>query len=368
MQEMLDGAMLPAVEVETFEHTENLYPSNVAPRGGPVRELERIPQQIHEIRFQSAGRTYDLFDYLAENRVAGILVLKNGRIALEDYELGAGPQTRWASFSLAKSVASTLIGIALQQGLIASLDDPVTRYVSALRGSVYNGVTIRNMLQMASGVQWDETYTDPKSDCRKLMDAQLTQKSGASMAYMATLSRAGPPGSVWNYNSGEANIAGAILESATSKPLAAYLSDTLWSKLGMERDATWWTESPGGMGLSGTGIGATLRDYGRFALFVQGGGVLDGRGIVPEGWFEQAGASHSIGGKLVNYGYFWWPLPAGDPIHAGAFEARGIFGQHMYINPREKLAIVVLSARPKPTASTVLDDASFFAAIARALQ
>ena len=162
------------------------------------------------------------------------------------------------------------IGIAVQQGLIASLDDPVTHYVSALRGSVYNGVTIRNMLQMASGVQWDETYTDPKSNCRKLMDAQLTQKPGASMAYMATLSRVGPPGSVWNYNSGEANIAGAILETATGKPLAAYLSDTLWSKLGMERDATWWTESPGGMGLSGTGIGATLRDYGRFALFVPG--------------------------------------------------------------------------------------------------
>jgi CubicO group peptidase (beta-lactamase class C family) len=368
MQEMLDGAMLPSVEVVTFEHTETLYPSNTAPRAAHVRELERNPQQIHGIRFQSAGRTYDLFDYLAENRIAGILVLKNGRIAFEDYELGAGPQTRWASFSMAKSVASTLIGIALHQGLISGLDDPITRYVSALRGSVYEGVTIRNVLQMASGVKWDETYTDPASDCRKLMDAQLTQRPGASMAYMATLSRAGPPGSIWNYNSGEANIAGAILESAIGKPLAAYLSDTLWSKLGMERDATWWTESPGGMGLSGTGIGATLRDYARFALFVQRGGVLDGKRMVPEGWFEQAGASHTIGGKLVNYGYFWWPLPAGDPIHAGAFEARGIFGQFMYINPREKLVIIVLSARPKPTGSTVLDDSAFLAAVARSLQ
>jgi len=368
MQEMLDGAMLPSVEVETFEHTETLYPSNIAPRGPHVREFNRNAQQIQGIRFQSSGRTYDLFDYLAENRIAGILVLKNGRIAFEDYELGAGPQTRWASFSMAKSVASTLIGIALHQGLISSLDDPITRYAAALRGSVYEGVTIRNVLQMASGVKWDETYTDPASDCRKLMDAQLTQRPGASMAYMATLSRAGPPGAIWNYNSGEANIAGAILESATGKPLAAYLSDTLWSKLGMERDATWWTESPGGMGLSGTGIGATLRDYARFAFFVQQDGVLDGKRMVPEGWFEQAGASHTIGGKLVNYGYFWWPLPAGDPIHAGAFEARGIFGQFMYINPRERLVIVVLSARPKPTGSTVLDDSAFLAAVARSLQ
>jgi CubicO group peptidase (beta-lactamase class C family) len=368
MRQMLDGAMPPDIEVATFENSEVLYPSNTVMRGGDVRPLMPTAHQINSVHFASAGKNYDLFDYLADNRVAGLLILKNGQIALEDYELGAGPQTRWASFSMAKSVSSTLIGIALQQGLISSLDDPVTRYIPMLAGSAYEGVRIRNILQMASGVKWDETYTDPNSDCRKLMEAQLEFKPGSSMAYMRTLTRAGAPGSIWNYNSGEANIAGAVLEGATGKPLAAYLSETLWSRLGMERDATWWTESPGGMGLSGVGIGATLRDYGRFSLFVQNDGVLDGQRTVPAGWFQHAGAAHLIGDKPVDYGYLWWPVPAGDPIHAGAFEARGIFGQYMYINPREKLVIVVLSARPKPTGATVLNDSVFFGAVARSLR
>lgn len=117
--------------------------------------------------------------------------------------------------------------------------------------------------------------------------------------------------------------------------------------------------------LSGVGIGATLRDYGRFGLFVQNDGELDGQRIVPKGWFREAGAPHVIGSKLVDYGYLWWPTPAGDPINAGAFEARGIFGQFLYINPKEKLVIVVLSARPKPTGATLINDDAFFAAVAR---
>ena len=167
---------------------------------------------------------------------------------------------------MAKSVTSTLVGAAVRDGLIASLDDPVMRYVSALRGSVYDEVSIRNLLQMATGVRWDETYTDPNSDCRKLADAQLSHKAGASLAYMKGLSRAVPPGSVWNYNSGETNFVGAVVEGATHMHLSSYLSAKLWSRLGMEKDAFWWTESPGGVGLGGVGLSATLRDYGRFGL------------------------------------------------------------------------------------------------------
>jgi len=360
--------MLPGEEVAAFEHSDTLYPVAPVKHGHAVRALPAAAAPLRDVTFQVGDKRYDLFDYLALNRVAGLLVLKDGKIALEDYELGAGPKTLWASFSMAKSVTSALVGAALEKGLIASLDDPVTRYVPALRNTVYNAVTIRNVLEMASGVRWNETYTDPNSDCGKLVDAQLEHKAGASLAYMKTLSRAAPPGSVWNYNTGEADVAGAVIEGATHMSLAAFLSQTLWSPLGMERDATWWTESPGGMGIGGAGIGATLRDYGRFGLFVLSDGVIDGRRIVPQGWFEQAGRAQQIAGKTVDYGYLWWPIPKGDSIHAGAFEARGIFGQHLYINPSQKLVIVVLSARPKPTGSTVLDDTVFFAAVARALQ
>jgi CubicO group peptidase (beta-lactamase class C family) len=270
---------------------------------------------------------------------------------------------------MAKSVASTLVGAALKQGLIASLDDPLTRYLPQLQSGPYHDVSIRNIMQMASGVKWNETYTDPHSDRRQLLDKQLEQKPGSILAYMNTLSKAGPPGSIWNYSTGESFLVGAVLEAATHKPLATYLSENLWSPLGMEQDATWWLESPGGMGLAGSGLGATLRDYGRFGLLVQQDGVLDGKRVVPEGWFQQAGSPQVIGGKSVDYGYLWWPVPKGDPIHRGAFQAVGIFGQRMYINPQQKLVIVVLSARPKPDRiSSPIEDLNFFAAVAKSLQ
>ena len=220
---------------------------------------------------------------------------------------------------------------------------------------------------MASGVGWNETYTDPHSDCRRLTEAQRLHRPGTSMAFMATLKSSSAQGSIWNYNSGEANIVGAILEGATHKPLATYLSETLWAPLGMESDATWWTESPGGMGLSGVGLGATLRDYARFGLFVQNEGMIAGRRVVPESWFHEAVLPQTIGGRRVDYGYLWWPVPAGEPIQAGAFQALGIFGQHLYINPREKLVIVVLSARPKPVSMPPVNDMDVFTAVARML-
>lgn len=366
--QILAGTMLPGVEVITFVHSETLYPFSRVPRKGPIRLLLLAPKRINNVHFQSGGRNYDLFDYLADNRIAGLLILKDGKIALEEYELGTTPLTHWASFSMAKSVSSTLVGAALQQGLISSLDAPVSRYVPILKGSGYDGVSIRNLLQMASGVKWDETYTDPQSDVSKLGLLLLAQKPGTVLNYMRTLRKAGEPGSIWNYSTGETYLIGPLIEGATHKPLATYLSETLWSRLGMEQDATWWLESPGGMGLAGSGIGATLRDYGRFGLFVQQDGTIDGQRLVPEGWFREAGSAHVIGGKSIDYGYLWWPMAAGDSIHQGAFEARGIFGQHIYINSNEELVIVVLSARPKPTGATVLDDAAFFAAVARSLR
>ena len=371
IRQVLDGTMMPDAEVKTFERSEQLYPFRVVKRGAAVHSLARgeaqAESELRTLTFKSNGQRYDLYDYLADDRVAGLLILKNGKVVLEDYELGLTPEARWASWSMAKSVSSTLIGAALQQGFIRSLEDPVSRYVPALRGSAYDNVSIRNVLRMASGVGWTETYTDPTSDCRKLTDAQLLHRPGASMQFMATLKRVSPQGTVWNYNSGEANITGAILEGATGKPLATYLAETLWSPLGMESEATWWTESVGGMGLSGVGLGATLRDYARFGLFVQNDGVIDGRRVVPEGWFREAGSPQILGGKSVDYGYQWWPVPAGDPLEEGAFQALGIFGQHLYINPRERLVIVVLSARSKPVSTPPVKDIDFFTAVAHAL-
>jgi hypothetical protein len=244
--ELLNGNVLPDTEVEMLSHSDRLFPVNVVPRKGPIESLALASKRLGNVHFKSAGKDYDLFDYLATNRVAGLLLLKDGKIAFEAYELGIGPGTRWASFSMAKSVTSTLIGAALQQGFIKNLDEPVTRYVPALRGGVYDDVSIRNVLQMASGVQWTETYTDPNSNERKLAALRAQAKPGTILAYMKGLPRAAEPGAVWNYNTGETFVAGAVLEGATHQSAATYLSETIWSRLGMEQDATWWLESPGG--------------------------------------------------------------------------------------------------------------------------
>ena len=364
LRQLYDGTMLPGVEVATFSHSDKLQPVRIVHRGKSPLVLAKSVKPFPAIHFDSHGHHYDLYDYLANNRVAGILVLKNGEIAFEDYELGIGPDTHWLSFSMAKSISSTLVGAALADGAISSLDDPVVRYVPGLKGSAYDGVSVRQVLTMSSGVRWDETYTDPKSDRRKMLELQLAGKPGELLKYMGTLPRAAPPGSVWNYSTGETFVLGAVIEGATHRRLPDYLSEKIWSPAGMEQDATWWVDGPDGLAWAGSGIGATLRDYGRFALIAANEGRINGRSIVPEGWFKEAGAAREIGGKMVPYGYMWWNADV------GAFVGVGLFGQYMFIVPKEHLAIVVLSARPKPEDTAVADDAddgALVAAVAKAL-
>ena len=173
--------------------------------------MPAAPRPLGNVLCSSRSRVVTLDEYMRLNRVSGLLVLSDGRIALERYALGATPATRWMSMSMAKSITSTLIGIALHDGKIRSLDDSVTRYVPSLNGSAYDGVTVRNILMMASGVRWNETYTDSSSDRRHLLDVQIAQQPGAALALMASLPRAAIPGSVLNYSTGETLVAGEIV-------------------------------------------------------------------------------------------------------------------------------------------------------------
>ena len=195
-RQVYDGAMTPDLEVRTFARSDELFPVRLVEKGNSARPLPVAKTALKNVQFESSGKKYDLFDYLALNRVAGLLILKNGEVVLEDYELGTGPATHWPSYSMAKSASSTLLGAALQDGSLASLDDPVTKYVPMLKGSGYESVSVRNVIQMASGVKWDETYTDPKSDRRAMLEIQLQQKPGSILAFMASLPKAGAPGTM----------------------------------------------------------------------------------------------------------------------------------------------------------------------------
>ncbi len=362
VRDMYDGTLPASIEVNTFRHIDRVFPSAIVKHGSGVRPLPQSSRQLRDVSFVSSGRRLHLPDYIRLNRIAGLLVLKDGQIALERYELGNTPHTRWVSFSVVKSITSTLAAAAIHDGLIGGLDDPVTRYLPQLRRSAYDGATIRNVLQMASGVRWNEAYTDPLSDRRKMLDLQLQQRPGALLQFMASLPRAAQPGTEWNYNTGETYVLGSLVRQAVKRPLSQYLSDKIWSRFAMEEDATWWTESPGGVEFGGSGFAATLRDYGRFGQFVLEGGVAGGHQVVPSGWFPNAGQPKPVGGQLIPYGYMWWSEPG------RAFRAFGIFGQSIYVNPTQHVVIVVWGAQQKPTGSAVVSDSAFFAGVLQALR
>ena len=319
-----------------FRNMEKIAPGKVVKRGARVIELPYASREL-AVQYQFQGAEWNTDRFMEANNVAGLLILHEGRILLERYALGLEENGRWTSFSVAKSFTSTLVGAALRDGKIQSLEDPVAKYLPALKGSAYETVSLRNLLNMASGVKWNEDYTDPKSDV-------LTPDS-SSVAYMAKLPRAAEQGTKFNYNTSETHLVGKIVIAATGKPLATYLSEKVWSKLGMEHDAFWMT-SGDGLEMGGCCLSVSLRDYGRFAVFIQNGGVISGKQVFAPDWMEKATqpTPFSLNNDLGRgYGYQWW-TGAG-----GSFFATGIFGQHIQFFPGDKLIVVSLSAWPTAT-------------------
>lgn len=368
VEQIYDGALLPDIQARTFRSIDRLFPTREVP-AGPAERVLPAGEPLENFRFHSKGSLHDLFDYLALNRVSGLLVLKDGVVRFQTYELGNTAHARWMSMSVAKSFTSTLAGAAIQDGFIGSLDDAVVGHLPQLGGSAYDGVSVRNVIQMTSGVAWNEDYLNPDSDRRRMLLAQSGQQPGAVLSQLAALPRAAAPGTRWNYSTGETHVLGALVRAAVGRPLAAYLSEKVWVPFGMEAPASWWLESVDGLEVGGSGISARLRDYGRFGLFLMGGGRIGATRVLPENWVAEATRPHAIGGRQVPYGYMFWPiLDAAGRHSAGAFEARGIFGQHLYVNPAERVVVAVSSALPKPVDKAPIKDHDFFAAVVDTLR
>ena len=348
--------MLPPEEQPgSFRNTDKLFATRTFRHGASPFALPPARAPLTGISYRIDGKTLDLGDFLRRNRVSGLLIIDHGGIALERYGLGNDESSRWNSFSVGKSVVSTLVGAAVQDGSITSIEDPVVKYLPQLKGSAYEGATIRNLLQMSSGVKWNEDYRQRDSDIGTLLKCVAAKKAGCIIGFMAKLPRAAAPGTVFNYNTGETHLIGLIVSAATHKTLSDYLSEKIWSRFGMESDGYWTLESEDGVEMAGGSLGMTLRDYGRFGEFILGGGRAGGAQILPSDWVAQASHpradSAQVGfGKLEpgdpdGYGYQWWVFPPVEP-HAGAFQAEGIFGQFIYINPTAQVVAVVWSAWP----------------------
>lgn len=364
VRQMYDGVLTPEMAVNTFRNIDRLFPTRKVAAGPAPKPLPRAATPLTTVSFNDNGRRYDLDDYLELNRVAALLVLKDDSVKLELYRYGNTENTRWMSMSIAKSITSTLIGAALKDGHIASLSDPVTKYVPSLAGSAYDSVSVRDVLMMSSGVRWNEAYTDPKSDRRRLLEAQISQVPGSALAVMRGLARAAEPGTLNNYSTGETQVAAEILRGAVKRPLATYLSERIWSRFGMEADANWWLDSPDGVEMGGSGFSATLRDYGRFGLFFLNGGGAAGEAILPAGWTQEAASPKVLrDGTPLKYGYLWWTAATPASQRDGAFAALGIHGQFLYVNPVAKVVIVVWGAQPTPTGGGVINDWTFCDAV-----
>lgn len=276
----------------------------------------------------------DVDAYMAGQRSAALLVVHQGKLRLERYGLGFDGAGRWTSFSVAKSFTSTLLGAAVKDGFIQSLDDKVSVYIPELKGSAYDDVSVRQLLTMTSGVQWNEDYADPNSDVAKFNNHRPEPGVEALVSYMRQLPRAAPPGTRWHYSTGETNLVGTLVQRATKKPLATYLAEKVWGPAGMEQQAT-WILSKTGKEIGGCCVQASPRDYARMGLFILNGAKVNGQSIVPDDWWAQATTKRAdIGLPGRGYGYQWWTYDD------GSYAARGIFGQGIFIDPQRQLVIV----------------------------
>ncbi len=318
-----------------FRNIDSLLPTRAIKAGAYVLEMPSVLQDFSAVTYTLEGKTFSLDDHMKLLSVGGLLVLHQGNIVYEKYGLENDETSRWIAFSVAKSVTSMLIGAAIQDGYISSVNDPVTDYLPRLRGSAYDGATIKNVLNMASGVDWNEDYSDPESD------VSIAGGSNAMelFAHLNSLEASGKPGEKFNYSTGETNLVGAILRAAVGNNESAYLERKIWQPFGMESDASWNIDVKYGVELGGCCLNATLRDYARIGIFAMGGGVLaDGTRVLPEGWMEE---STTPSKAYEGYGYLWWLMPD------GTYAAQGIFGQLIWVNTKTETIIVTHSAWPK---------------------
>lgn len=357
VREIYDGRLMPDIQINTFRNIHRLFPTRAVSRGENVTPFPRAEHSLSDFNFSLDGETWDLFDVLALNRVSAMMIVKDDTVVFEQYFMGNHAATRWMSMSVVKTITVMLIGAAIEDGYIASLQDPVTRYLPQLEGSAYANVSVEQIIAMTSGVDWNETYTDPASDRRRMLDAQLDQEPGDILNLMAGLAQHSPPGTRWNYSTGETHIAGALVQAATGKWVADYLSEKLWIPLGMESAASWWLESPAGLEVGGSGLSATLRDYTRFGQFLLHEGVINGERVVPAGFVSRAGTRTVVAGEPVDYGYGLWPL------HGNSYAAIGIFGQYVFVDPDLDLVVTIWSAQSKPVGRQGIDEYAFLAAL-----
>ena len=330
---------------QKFNRVYELFPtSNLAPSNNPSSfEIESMIELPNSFVYES--RSVDVNEYLDRTDVSALLILKDGKIRYENYWLTGGREVKWISMSVGKSFVSALIGIALDQGHIKSIQDPVTIYVPQLKDSAYDGVSIKDILQMSSGASWNEDYGDPNSDINR--SVRIFALGGSLDEFAASLTNENEPGTFNRYNSTDTQVLGMLLREATGTSVTEFMQKMLWDPIGAEDNAYWLLDSEN-MEVAYGGLNATARDYAKLGELYRLRGRMNNKQIIPEKWVDESvrpDAPHLMPGENpmsdypLGYGYQWW-----IPDESGDYMAIGVYNQFIYVSPKNNSVVVQLAA------------------------
>jgi CubicO group peptidase (beta-lactamase class C family) len=361
-----------AEQAQNFDRAYSVFPTSrlraaTTPRAFQVGSPVTLPKS-----FDFSGQQVQVDEFLERTDTSALLILKEGQIAYESYWLTGGPDVQWISMSVAKSFISALVGIAVNQGFIESIEDPVTKYVPQLNGSAYNNVSIKNILQMSSGASWNEDYGDPESDINR--SARILAVGGSLDEFSASLVNELEPGTYNRYNSTDTQVLGMLLREVAGTSVSEYMQQQLWDPMGAESDAFWLLDSEG-VEMAYGGLNATARDYAKLGELYRQKGKANGRQVVPSSWIQASitpDAPHLLPGDNplsdfpLGYGYQWW-----IPDTSGDYAAIGVYNQFIYVAPKRGMVIVKLSANSayglseEASAQSEFESLAFFKALTR---
>ena len=357
-------------QFQNLNRVHTLFPkTTVLPSSNPLLFQLDEPKEL-PTKFIFEGKQVDVDEYLLRTDTAALLIIQNGKIKYENYWLTGGPDEHWFSFSMAKSFISALIGIAIHQKYINSIEDKITFYVPQLKNSAYDNVRIKDILQMSSGASWNEDYGDPNSDINR--SARIFAIGGSLDEFTSSLEKELEPGSFNRYNSTDTQALGMLLREATGASITEYMQKMLWKPIGAEKNGYWIVDSEN-MEMAYAGFMATARDYAKLGELYRLKGNLNNKQIIPSEWIElstKPDGPHLLPGDNplsdfpLGYGFQWW-----IPDNSGDFSAIGVYNQFIYVSPKNNTVIVKLSANSSYGTSndangkSELEGISFFKAI-----
>lgn len=328
-------------QVERFRSVETYFPTNLIKASetpalfSREKEIKSLPEYYEFLG--SKKKTQKLLD---NTDTTGLLVIKNDTITYEKYYRGNTQDSHTIAWSVTKSFVSALMGIAIEEGHIGSIQDKVIDYVPELKNTAYENITLKNILQMSSGVSWDENYSDFNSDINRF--GRTLALGGSFENFVKSLGKETEQGTDYRYSSADTQVLGMIIANATKRSLSDYLEEKIWKPIGMEKDALWIVDDQENE-FSAAGLNASLRDYAKFGKLYLNKGQFEGKSIVPSDWVTQSltpDAPHLLPGDGLGYGFQWW-IPAGNE---GEFMAVGICNQFIYVNPTKNVIIAKSSA------------------------